>query len=598
MLTLNNKLLICLVVSVLVNCSLQCDPSNPDASPTLIETKYGKLQGTCNVVPIADPDTPNRAENVISWLGVPFAQPPIGSLRFMPPAEVICWTGVRNATSFSPACMQEGTQSMSEDCLYLNIYAPFNKSDEPLPIFIHVHGGTFVGGSGQGYAGSYPAGIANIIVVTVNYRLGPFGFMYLGQAGINGNMAFLDQHMALKWVHENACSFNGDRNRITFGGHSAGSFSVGYHLIYSPGWKYIRNMFFSSGAIFASKMNYMPLDEASRRSSDVFSLLGCSDSLNSSQRLQCIQDSQIVKSSDVINTSIDYWQKNILLGNTLAYYLNPMYHFVQNGIEFTESVKESFERGHFKKDVKLINGYTHDEGGYFIHDDYFGPQPYNFTLNSTQFTHFIDKTYYYFPTFPSVSTEGLRNSILVQSVDENKSLLERLVKVLSENIYICPSVDFTTFYSQFSNTYRFSFDYRWILTSRPPVFGVEHGKDQPMWSGAALSPSITCLDDERRFSLQLIKYWTNFVKYDDPNLNDPNDQQPNPTWPPYSRGSNTYMSLDLNNIKTTNDSSYLGCDFWREYYIYPDTTNSARSIFKENLSIMIAFFFSICLFVY
>jgi carboxylesterase type B len=573
-------------VFVLIDRSSQCANAK-----TLVETRYGKLQGACKTIEVSgDPD---RTESVLSWIGVPFAQPPIGPLRFMKPAELKPWSGIRNATSFSAICMQpDNWANMSEDCLYLNIYAPYRSQSapKPLPIYIHIHGGTFVGGAGSSYQGSYPAAVGNIIVASMNYRLGPFGFLYLGEAGIDGNMGFLDQHAAVKWVHENAASFNGDPDRITLGGHSAGSFSVGYHLFYEPGLKYIRNMIFTSGAVFMSKMNFMPLEEASRRSSEVFSALGCPKNLTN--RLECIQNEEVVKSESVIPESNNYWRKNVILKSPLAYYLNPMYHLAQNGIDFKESVKESFERGNFKKDIKLINGYTHDEGSYFLEGFFSSGSGYE--TNYTLFENILDQFYLYFPTYPQKWTKEFKESLInTYTVENQTDFLQSVIRILSEHVYICPSVDFTTFYSAFSKVYRYSYSYRSSQSNLDPVFGVPHGSDQSIWSGESLSRWTKFTQSEKLFSKQLVTYWTNFVKYDDPNVYDQDVTVKNPTWVYYDRtamGSNpanAYMWFYLDDIKVSSDSSYLNCDFWRPYSSYP-TKTSGMSIVKQSPFLVLA----------
>ena len=302
-------------LSLLTGLAEPCPELTSTNNPALITTKYGQLQGKCTQVAISDPDNPKQVESILSWLGVPFAEPPVKSNRFKRPNPPQAWTGVRQAVEYSDICVQEGEiKAMSENCLYLNIYAPLKKSSSSnrskLPIYIYIHGGKFVSGSGRWYNASNIVGLSDIIVVTFNYRLGPFGFMYMTESDIQGNMGFLDQHMALKWIHENAEFFNGDRNRITVGGHSAGSFSIGYHLIYEPSWPLIKNVIFQSGAIFMSKMNFMPLEEASRRTSDVFASLGCS--VESKSRMACIQE---LDSALILQESIRYGSQNILQQN-------------------------------------------------------------------------------------------------------------------------------------------------------------------------------------------------------------------------------------------------------------------------------------------
>jgi carboxylesterase type B len=172
--------------------------------------------------------------------------------------------------------------------------------------------------------------------------------MYLKNSEIGGNMGFLDQHTAIKWVYENIKSFNGDSGRITLGGRSAGSFSVGYHMIYEPTWPFFQQVILQSGAIFYSKMDLMSSEEASRRTSDVMNNLNCSSEWSMTERVKCLQNHTRTLSFDILSVCDDYHYERILKGNELASQLNPLFHLVKNGIDFSESSKQAFERGDFK----------------------------------------------------------------------------------------------------------------------------------------------------------------------------------------------------------------------------------------------------------
>jgi para-nitrobenzyl esterase len=133
------------------------------------------------------------------WLGIPYAAPPVGRLRWRPPAPAQHWKGVRKATRFGSACLQSATQygvhRGSENCLYLNVYAPGARAGRRrLPVMVWLHGGGFVNGSGNDFNGRFLAATARAIVVTVNYRLGPFGWLALeslGQGGTSGDYGLM-----------------------------------------------------------------------------------------------------------------------------------------------------------------------------------------------------------------------------------------------------------------------------------------------------------------------------------------------------------------------------------------------------------------------
>jgi para-nitrobenzyl esterase len=168
------------------------------------------------------------------WLGVPYAAPPIGALRWRPPAPARSWRGVRHATHFGSPCLQSTTQydvgQGSENCLYLNVYAPGERvGAQRLPVMIWIHGGGFVNGSGNDFNGRFLAATAQALVVTINYRLGPFGWLALKsleQNGASGDYGLMDQIAALKWVRENIARFGGNPHDVLLFGQSAGGISV------------------------------------------------------------------------------------------------------------------------------------------------------------------------------------------------------------------------------------------------------------------------------------------------------------------------------------------------------------------------------------
>ncbi len=178
--------------------------------------------------------------------GISYAAPPVGPLRWHPPQPAASWQGVRDATNFGPACMQLTFRKhiplsdMSEDCLYLNIWTPNLHPADPAPVLVYIHGGTFVGGAGsQSAFDGTELAIRGAVVVTINYRLGVFGFFAhpdLTAASphhTSGNYGLLDQMAALRWVRQNIAAFGGNAHNITVFGESAGAACIGY-LMVSP----------------------------------------------------------------------------------------------------------------------------------------------------------------------------------------------------------------------------------------------------------------------------------------------------------------------------------------------------------------------------
>lgn len=198
--------------------AVRCGPvfAQAESTPITVRTPSGALRG-------------EQSGDVLQFRGVPFAEPPIGPLRFRPPVKIKAWSGERDATRFGPSPMQSGELGMehSEDCLHLNIWAPAGKG--PFPVYVWIHGGGFT--AGHAFESMYDGmeiTKEGVICVSVAYRLGVFGFLdyepllgadYAGSA----NNALRDLMTALEWIQENIAAFGGDPARVTVGGESAGA---------------------------------------------------------------------------------------------------------------------------------------------------------------------------------------------------------------------------------------------------------------------------------------------------------------------------------------------------------------------------------------
>ena len=206
---------------LVVVCSLAAVAENDrDAFGTLVETEQGTVEG------LAIKDF-----GIVAWLGIPFAQPPIGNLRWKAPKDAAQRDHVLSAKSYGHPCSQADSKS-SEDCLYLNIWRP-DSEEKNLPVFVYIHGGSNIDGSGEG-SWYTVARHYNVVAVTFNYRLGPMGW-FLHPALLagdpqddSGDFGTLDQIKALEWVQKNIEKFGGDKSNVTLAGASAGAQNVSY----------------------------------------------------------------------------------------------------------------------------------------------------------------------------------------------------------------------------------------------------------------------------------------------------------------------------------------------------------------------------------
>lgn len=220
--------------------------------------------------------------------GIPFAQPPTGELRWRAPQPLQNWKGVKQAVDFGPRCMQAPifddmrfrSNGMSEDCLYLNVWTPAQSNREQLPVLVYFYGGGFVTGdsSEPRYDGESMAA-KGIVMVTVNYRLGVFGFMAHPELTreatykASGNYGLLDQNAALRWVQQNIRKFGGDPKRVTIGGESAGSVSVSAQMASPLSKKLIAGAIGESGAITGT-LSAVPLAKGEEEGSKFAASLG------------------------------------------------------------------------------------------------------------------------------------------------------------------------------------------------------------------------------------------------------------------------------------------------------------------------------------
>ena len=253
------------------------------SADSIVNTHTGPIRGTSST-----------AENVEAFLGIPYAEPPIGELRFARPVGIEQRTEIYNATKLPPACPQPNLgpyiytpdlSKVSEDCLYLNIWAPkLNATQNLRPVIIFIHPGAFITGSSniKTYDGSYLASRGNLVVASINYRLGALGFLLAHIKKAKGNMGMFDQIMAIKWIKDNVQYFGGDSENLILMGSSAGAYSAMAHMVSPLSKNLFKKVILQSGSI----INPIFLNDNEgllKNSQAVASLLGCSNETTSLQ---------------------------------------------------------------------------------------------------------------------------------------------------------------------------------------------------------------------------------------------------------------------------------------------------------------------------
>jgi para-nitrobenzyl esterase len=283
---------------------------------------------------------------VDSFLGLPYAAPPTGNLRWRPPQPAAGWSGVRDATQFGPSCPQAQTNNpflppgpVSEDCLYLNVYTPAGHGGGR-PVLVWIHGGGLVQDGARNYDGTRLAATGTV-VVTVNYRLGALGFLAhpalaSRPGGAAGNYGLMDQQAALRWVQRNIAQFGGDPNHVTIAGQSAGGLSVLAQMV-SPGARGLFQRAIVQSGTFA--LNQQPLATAEAAGETFATAVGCAG-----QTAACLRNASV---SDLVSK----------FGVEIP--------GVVDGSVLTQPIGTALARGQFAR-VPVINGITHDEELLFV----------------------------------------------------------------------------------------------------------------------------------------------------------------------------------------------------------------------------------------
>jgi para-nitrobenzyl esterase len=259
------KKIILLMMLLSFGMAVMAQKPKPAAKAPQVDIENGKLEGI------------TLPSGIHSFRGIPFAQPPVGNLRWREPQPLQNWQGARKADKFGPNAMQKPVYGdmnfrsapLSEDCLYLNVWTPSVKPHDRLPVLVYFYGGGFVAGDGSEYRyDGESLAKKGVVTVTLNYRLGIFGFYVhpdLIEESPNhaaGNYGLLDQHAALLWVKKNIDAFGGDPNRITIAGESAGSISVSAQMASPLSKDLIAGAIGQSGAMIKPTLDAIQQEEA------------------------------------------------------------------------------------------------------------------------------------------------------------------------------------------------------------------------------------------------------------------------------------------------------------------------------------------------
>ena len=475
------------------------------------------------------------AYGITAYLGIPYAAPPVGPLRWQPPQSAKPWTGVRAADKFGDSCMQikQGmrlpwteafmTQNdISEDCLFLNVWTPAAGTSEKLPVMIWIHGGGNSEGSSAvtSYNGKNLAR-KGVVVVTINYRLGPLGFLaYPGLTAesshhSSGNYGLLDQIAALKWVHQNIAAFGGDADNVTVFGQSAGAGDTTILMASPLAQGLFAHAITESGSgRRVTPLRHMPLAEAEQKGEKYAALMGA----RSLAELRALPVTDFAKlapggslSSLGFGPNLDNWV-------------------------ITEKVPEH--------EVPLINGMNSDDLGIGI--DYGNgqvPTPTTMESYNAQMKQICGtEVATCLKLYPAQNDEEAGTALLTALRDRDR---------VGVDLWSIDQAKLGPLYS-----YYFDHPEPW---PQYPQFGAFHTSEVPYVFDTLYAVNHPFTDVDQSISDQISSYWTNFAKNGNPN------GMGLVHWPEYKAGSESLMELGSRMGPMPAASSPDRYDFWKSH---------------------------------
>lgn len=464
-----------------------------------------------------------QSDGIWAYLGVPFAAPPVGELRWRPPQAVQPWSGVRVCDAYGPSCPQRadplaagplGVGTMDEDCLYLNVWSPAQQPSAGLPVMVWFHGGSFVSGSSSMplYNGEKLAK-KGVVVVTVNYRLGPLGFLAHpalsaeSPEGVSGNYGLMDQIAALEWVQRNIGALGGDPGRVTVFGESAGAISILYLLTSPRAEGLFQGAIVQSGILLDSGFGDLTgrtLQKAERRGLEYAAGLGAEGE-------QALALLRAKSPSELLTARVgneDFLDGGLTWAPAVDGQLVP------------ESPSASFARG-AQHDVPVLVGSNADEGNLFL---------------SRMKLATVDE---YEAWLTRLFGPHADEVLALYPVAAEEDIQAACSRILTEMGFAATARFVAASTSGLKQSQAFLYQFSRVPLSIPlpgAPTGAFHGLEIPYVFGAADLFGVSNPVDQA-LSERIMSYWTSFASRGDPNHAEV------PMWPAYDTASDEYLEL-------------------------------------------------------
>ncbi|XP_074439016.1 fatty acyl-CoA hydrolase precursor, medium chain isoform X2 [Larus michahellis] len=492
-----------------------------------VVTKYGRVQGYQFKV-----DAAERSVNV--FLGLPFAKPPVGPLRFSEPQPPEPWKGVRDATSYPPMCLQDKLQGqffsdvitnrkekvlleVSEDCLYLNVYTPVStEKQEKLPVFVWIHGGGLVFGAASSYDGSALAAFENVVVVTIQYRLGIIGYFSTGDKHARGNWGYLDQVAALQWIQENIIHFGGDPGSVTIAGESAGGVSVSALVLSPLGKGLFHKAISESGTAIRVLFTDQPEEDAQR----IATAFGCEKS-SSAAMVECLRGKT---EEEIIQTTLK--MPSLFISASA------------DGVFFPKSPRQLLSEKVINA-VPYIIGVNNCEFGWVL----------PMTMKFPAYTDGLDKDVarQILQSSLALSLKGITTEVVdrvyneyIGNAENRAQVRDGLLDAIGDPLFVLSAIEVARYHRDAGNpVYFYEFQHRPSSAAGvvPDFVKADHGDEIAFVFGKPFLAGYAT-EEENKLSRTVMRYWTNFARNGNPNGEDLVH------WPRYDLDER-YLEIDL-----------------------------------------------------
>ncbi|KAM6177420.1 carboxylesterase 1D-like [Erethizon dorsatum] len=495
------------------------------SSPPVVDTVYGKVLG--KYVSLE-----GFAQPVAIFLGVPFAKPPLGHLRFAPPQPAEPWSFVKNTTSYPPMCSQDPVAgqmasdhlntrkekialTFSEDCLYLNIYTPADlMKRNSLPVMVWIHGGGLVVGGASTYDGLALSALENVVVVTIQYRLGIWGFFSTGDEHSRGNWGHLDQVAALRWVQDNIASFGGNPGSVTIFGESAGGESVSV-LVLSP---LAKNLFHR--AISESGVALTPglfSKNIKTLSTKIAVTVGC-NTTTSAVMVHCLRQKT---EDELLETTLK-----------MSYFVVPT---VIDGVLLPKAPEEILAEKNFNT-VPYIVGINKKEFGWIL-PTMLGYPSSEVKMDQKMIISLLSKSY------PIINISEDMIPVIIEKylgdTEDPVKIRDLFLDLMGDILFCVPSVTVARSHRDAgAPTYMYEFQYRpsFSLPLRPKTVIGDHADEIYSVFGAPILKEGAS-EEETNLSKMVMKFWANFARDGNPN------SEGLPHWPEYHHREQSYLQI-------------------------------------------------------